>query len=78
MLRTTYNDKGEEVTEMVYEDEPAPEPAQPAVQPQARLIFILLMCQDVKKDQFSTLRITWMCRVMINQINEIFSMVLRC
>ncbi|BDA44170.1 probable DNA polymerase delta subunit 3 at N-terminal half [Coccomyxa sp. Obi] len=34
VLRTTYNDKGEEVTEMVYEDEPTAEPANPASEPQ--------------------------------------------
>lgn len=32
MLRTTYNDKGEEVTEVVYEGEPSAEAAPPATQ----------------------------------------------
>lgn len=38
VLRTTYNDKGEEVTEMVYEDEPA----DPASEPQACMLQSLL------------------------------------
>ncbi|CAL8470151.1 g9693 [Coccomyxa elongata] len=36
VLRTTYNDKGEEVTEMVYEDEPTAEPATSASEPQEK------------------------------------------
>ncbi len=46
VLRTTYNDKGEEVTEMVYEDEPTAEPAITATEPQARMLQSLLYNQQ--------------------------------